>query len=98
MHHENPGMQELPALSWLVPAETVPPDERLAPTERPMHRVSRRVERAWKSLTGPAKAPRADGSREQVWHCVPFSEGAQYGIELFYPCDRWPMLFFEASP
>jgi hypothetical protein len=30
---------------------------------------------------------RADGSREQVWHCVPFSEGAQYGIELFYPYD-----------
>ena len=31
------------------------------------------------------REPRADGSREQVWHCVPFSEGAQYGIELFYP-------------
>jgi hypothetical protein len=31
------------------------------------------------------RAPRADGSREQVWHCMPFSEGAQYGIELFYP-------------
>ena len=31
--------------------------------------------------------PRANGSREQVWHCVPFSEGAQYGIELFYPYD-----------
>src|SRR5215475_12094566 len=31
---------------------------------------------------------RADGSREQVWHCVPFSEGAQYGIELFYPYDN----------
>jgi hypothetical protein len=24
------------------------------------------------------REPRADGSREQVWHCVPFSEGAQY--------------------
>jgi hypothetical protein len=22
-----------------------------------------------------------------VWHCLPFSEGAQYGIELFYPHD-----------
>src|SRR6202140_3125310 len=32
--------------------------------------------------------PRKDGSREQVWHCVPFSEGAQYGIELFYPYDN----------
>lgn len=33
------------------------------------------------------REPRADGSHEQVWHCVPFSEGAQYGIELFYPYD-----------
>jgi hypothetical protein len=32
-----------------------------------------------------AREPRADGSHEQVWHCLPFSEGAQYGIELFYP-------------
>lgn len=23
-----------------------------------------------------------------MWHCVPFSEGAQYGIELFYPYDN----------
>src|SRR5271163_4538367 len=34
------------------------------------------------------RAPRTDGSHEQVWHCVPFSEGAQYGIELFYPYDN----------
>src|SRR5438132_442132 len=34
------------------------------------------------------REPRKDGSREQVWHCVPFSEGAQYGIELFYPYDN----------
>ena len=34
------------------------------------------------------RQPRANGSREQVWHCVPFSEGAQYGIELFYPYDN----------
>ena len=27
------------------------------------------------------RQPRANGSREQVWHCVPFSEGAQYGID-----------------
>ena len=33
------------------------------------------------------RAPRTDGSHEQMWHCVPFSEGAQYGIELFYPYD-----------
>jgi hypothetical protein len=31
------------------------------------------------------RMPRADNSREQPWHCVLFSEGAQYGIELFYP-------------
>ena len=29
--------------------------------------------------------PRADGSEEYAWHCVPFTEGAQYGIEIFYP-------------
>lgn len=29
--------------------------------------------------------PRANGSHEYAWHCVPFTEGAQYGIELFYP-------------
>jgi hypothetical protein len=31
------------------------------------------------------REPRADGSREQVWHCMPFSESAQYGVEVFYP-------------
>jgi hypothetical protein len=35
-----------------------------------------------------SRDPRKEGSREQVWHCVPFSEGAQYGIELFYPYDN----------
>lgn len=30
---------------------------------------------------------RTDGSHEYVWHCLPFSEGAQYGIEIFYPFD-----------
>ena len=34
------------------------------------------------------REPRADGSHEYVWHCLPFSEGAQYGIELFYPYDN----------
>jgi hypothetical protein len=34
------------------------------------------------------REPRASGSHEQIWHCVPFSEGAQYGIELFYPYDN----------
>jgi hypothetical protein len=37
---------------------------------------------------GGDREPRASGSHEQVWHCVPFSEGAQYGIELFYPYDN----------
>jgi hypothetical protein len=31
------------------------------------------------------REPRSNGSHEQAWHCVPFSEGARYGIELFYP-------------
>ena len=34
------------------------------------------------------RSPRADGSHEQVWHCTPFTEGAQYGIEIFYPYDK----------
>jgi len=32
--------------------------------------------------------PRANGSHEYAWHCVPFTEGAQYGIELFYPYEN----------
>jgi len=32
--------------------------------------------------------PRTDGSHEQAWHCAPFSEAAQYGIEVFYPYDN----------
>jgi hypothetical protein len=36
---------------------------------------------------GGEQQPRRDGSHEQAWHCVPFMEGAQYGIELFYPFD-----------
>ena len=33
------------------------------------------------------RAPRANGSREQMWHCALFSEGAQYGVEIFYPLE-----------
>jgi hypothetical protein len=33
------------------------------------------------------KQPRADGSHEQPWHCIPFSESARYGLELAYPFD-----------
>ena len=32
--------------------------------------------------------PRADGSHEQAWHCVPFSEAAKYGVEVFYPYEN----------
>lgn len=32
--------------------------------------------------------PRSDGSHEYAWHCMPFVESAQYGIELFYPFDN----------
>jgi hypothetical protein len=34
------------------------------------------------------KEPRRDGSHEQAWHCLPFIEGAQAGIEVFYPYDN----------
>ena len=27
---------------------------------------------------------RTDGAQEYPWHCAPFTEGAQYGIEVFY--------------
>jgi len=37
---------------------------------------------------GGESEPRADGAHEHPWHCVPFSEGARYGIELFYPYDN----------
>jgi len=32
--------------------------------------------------------PRANGSREQPWHCTPFSEMAKYGVEVLYPYDH----------
>ena len=36
---------------------------------------------------GGEKVPRQDGAHEQGWHCLPFVEGAQYGVELFYPYE-----------
>jgi hypothetical protein len=33
-------------------------------------------------------APRSDGSHEYAWHCAPFTEGAQYGIEVFNPYEN----------
>ena len=32
---------------------------------------------------GGQREPRKNGSMEQAWHCLPFSEGARYGVELF---------------
>ena len=32
--------------------------------------------------------PRANGSHKQPWHCIPFTEAATGGIELFYPHDE----------
>lgn len=37
---------------------------------------------------GGQRQPRANGSHEQAWHCLPFVEGAQYGIEVFYPYEN----------
>jgi hypothetical protein len=37
---------------------------------------------------GGKPEPRKEGLREQPWHCVPFSESAQYGIEILYPYDN----------
>ncbi len=34
------------------------------------------------------RSPRADGSHEQPWHCMPFTESARYGLELVYPYDQ----------
>ena len=48
--------------------------------------------------------PRANGSHEYAWHCVPFSEAAKGGIEIFYPYEnelhvttRDGMLAFEGD-
>ena len=35
-----------------------------------------------------SQEPRAHGSQEHPWHCMPFAEGARYGIELFYPFEN----------
>jgi hypothetical protein len=32
--------------------------------------------------------PRRSGSHEYAWHCLPFTEGANYGIEVLYPFDN----------
>jgi hypothetical protein len=37
---------------------------------------------------GGQRQPRKDGSMEQAWHCLPFSEGARYGVELVYTYEN----------
>ncbi len=37
---------------------------------------------------GGAPQPRKDGSHQQVWHCMQFTEGAQYGFEVLYPYEN----------
>ena len=32
--------------------------------------------------------PRADGSHEYPWHCIPFSEAARAGVELLFPHEE----------
>ncbi len=48
--------------------------------------------------------PRADGSHEYPWHCIPFSEAVRAGFELCYPYDdelrviaRDGLLMFEGN-
>ena len=57
------------------------------PVKYRMHNPNLAPRRTRMEIPGWAgeRQPRANGSHEQVWHCVPFSEGAQYGVELFYP-------------
>ena len=45
-------------------------------------------ERGSKFPAGAAPRLRKDGSMEQAWHCLPFSEAARYGFELLYPYDH----------
>src|SRR6202047_3477927 len=47
-----------------------------------------RAEPSSKFRAGPANPSPVDGSHEYAWHCVPFSEAAQYGLEVFYPYDN----------
>ena len=41
--------------------------------------------------------PRRDGSAEHAWQCVPFSEGARYGFEVFYPFEMEMVVRKEAG-
>jgi hypothetical protein len=51
---------------------------------RPPPRAIKLAVPGWAGATDP----RADGSHEQPWHCVPFSESARYGVEVLYPFEE----------
>ncbi len=55
-----------------------------------MHNPNLRPRRTRLEIPGWAgkPEPRADGSTEYAWHCLPFSEAAKAGIELFYPYEN----------
>ena len=42
--------------------------------------------------------PRTDGPQECAWHCAPFTEGAQYGIEVFWPWEGRTHIFRLGEP
>jgi len=41
--------------------------------------------------------PRTDGSHEQAWHCVPFTEGAQYGKNELHVRKKDGALIFDGD-
>ena len=53
-------------------------------TDRPPPRTIKITVPGWAG----DKHPRTDGSHEQPWHCLPFSESARYGLELVYPFSQ----------
>ena len=57
---------------------------RIAYRVAPPHLPPRRTKLEVPGWAG-ASEPRANGSHEQPWHCIPFSEAARGGIELCFP-------------
>ena len=57
---------------------------RIAYRVAPPHLPPRRTKLEVPGWAGTSE-PRADGSHEQPWHCIPFSEAARGGIELCFP-------------
>jgi hypothetical protein len=56
-----------------------------APHRSPNFRTSKNDIYVPPRIVAGQPEPRKDGSHEYPWHCAPFTEGAQYGIEVFYP-------------